>query len=581
MRRGRLGDPLIRGAFIRMLLVNMFVLMTMNIFGFVDSLVISRRLGPQALAAVGFFSPVATGIGMFNMVVMGAQILVGNYIGAGKKDRIQTLFFSAFLLLGAYYTLVAIIGVCFRGDFAALLGAKGEVRGMLGDYMLGFLPGVPLQALSALLMAFVSFNNDMRRSTVAAGVISVGNLIGDLLLSDYGTLGIGLATTLSYAAGFLILLPGYLKRDRTVHLEPTAPDTRLVGEAMLRGLPVLLLSVGLVTKNTLMNRAVSAACGDPGIAVVNVLVSVCDIVGIFTGGCATAYSTLAGIYYGEQDRRSFCDLFRTAARIGFVGCVAIMLAIISASSLLTDLFFRPDFQAREAARDMFRLGFTFLPPNILMNLLMSAYQAQGRMKLINVLSVSETATVGLFALFFVPVFGINAAWLGNAVVDLLCLGVILASVWIWKGGFTFKTDDLLKLPADFGASPDELWECTLRHRDSICDASEAAVSFCTQKGIDRRTAYFAGLCIEEMARNTFEHGGHQEKDVYVDIRMIVRDELTIRIRDNCVAFDPRKRLDQFHREDPTRNIGIRLTAGIARQIDYYNNAAVNTLIMKL
>ena len=84
-----------------------------------------------------------------------------------------------------------------------------------------------------------------------------------------------------------------------------------------------------------------------------------------------------------------------------------------------------------------------------------------------------------------------------------------------------------------------------------------------------------------MARNTFEHGGHQEKDVYVDIRMIVRDELTIRIRDNCVAFDPRKRLDQFHREDPTRNIGIRLTAGIARQIDYYNNAAVNTLIMKL
>lgn len=188
--------------------------------------------------------------------------------------------------------------------------------------------------------------------------------------------------------------------------------------------------------------------------------------------------------------------------------------------------------------------------------------------LVNVLSVAETAMVGLFAFLFVPVFGINAAWLGNAVVDLICLGVILVSVWVWKGGFSLQTGALLKLPDDFGASPEELWECTLRNRDSVCDASESAVSFCLERGFDRRGAYFAGLCIEEMARNIFQHGGHQEKDDHVDVRMVVQDELTIRIRDNCIAFDPRKRLEQFHPEDPSRNIGIRLTAGIARQIDY-------------
>ena len=105
-----------------------------------------------------------------------------------------------------------------------------------------------------------------------------------------------------------------------------------------------------------------------------------------------------------------------------------MIAIMSASSFLTGLFFKPDFPARAIARDMFLLGFTFLPLNILMNLLTSSYQAQGKMKLVNVLSVAETAMVGLFAFFLVPVFGINAAWLGNAAVDFICLGVILASV---------------------------------------------------------------------------------------------------------------------------------------------------------
>ena len=577
----RAGDPLIRGSFVRMLFVNMFVLITRSVSGFVDSLVISQRLGPDALAAVGFFSPVVMGIGMYYIIVIGAQILIGNYIGAGKKDRIDSLFFSSFLVLACFYVLAALPCFFFRDGLAALLGAEGEIRGMLSEYILGYLPGVPLQALTALLMAFVSFNNDMKRSYLAAGAMTVGNFLGDVLLAGAGTLGIGLATTLSYAAGFLILLPGYLKKDRTVRLVRTAPDLRLVGKAAMRGFPSLMFTIGLVLKSTLMNRAVFSACGDPGIAVVNVLSSASDIVGIFTGGCATAYSTLAGIFHGEEDRESSCSLFKTSVRIGFSGCVLLLAVIMSSSTLLTGLFFEPDFSAWTAARDMFLLGFTYLPLNILMNLLMSAYQAQGRMTLVNVLSVAETGSIGLFAFLFVPVFGINAAWLGNTVVDLVCLGVILASVRLWRGRFDLHAPALLKLPDSFGAAPDELWECTLRGRGQVCETSEAAVSFCLEKGVSRRTASFAGLCIEEMARNIFQHGGHEEKDIHVDVRMVVRDELTIRIRDNCIAFDPRKRLEQFEPEDPARNIGIRLTAGLARQIDYYNNAGVNTLIMKL
>ena len=164
MRNVQSDYHLILGSFIRMLFVDMFVLMTMSICGFVDSLVISRRLGPEALAAVGFFSPAAQGIGMFNMVVIGAQILIGNFIGAGKKEQIETLFFSSFLVLGVFYTLFALPGIFFRGSVAAFLGAEGEVHRLLSDYILGFLPGIPLQALTALLMAFVSFNNDMKRS---------------------------------------------------------------------------------------------------------------------------------------------------------------------------------------------------------------------------------------------------------------------------------------------------------------------------------------------------------------------------------------------------------------------------------
>ena len=580
MRAKQPDNQLIRGSFVRMLFVNMFVLMTMNICGFVDNLVISHRLGPEALAATGFFSPISTGIGMFNMIVIGAQILIGNYIGAGKKARIDTLFFSSFLVLGAAYTLFGAAGMIFSDGLATLLGARGETHTLLCEYMLGYFPGIPLQALSSLLMAFVSFNNDIRRSYLAAGVMSIGNLAGDLLLAGTGIVGIGLATTASYAAGFLILLPGYLKKDRTVHFARVRPDLRQVGEAIRRGLPVLLFTLGLVAKNMLMNAALSGARGDTGIAVANVLFSGCGIVGIFAGGCSSAYSTLAGICYGEQDREGFRNLFRIAARIGIGVGTLIVIVIMCASSLLAGLFFRPEFSGLAEARSMFLLGYTFLPVNILMNLLMSTYQAQGKMRLVNILSVAETAMIGLFVFLTVPAFGLNAAWLGNTVVDLLCLGVIIAAAMIAKRTASLRTDTLLRLDKDFGATPENCMEYTLRSGDGICEASKAIVSFCGERDIDRRTSMFAGLCVEEMARNIFQHG-HREKDICVEIRTVARDGLTIRIRDNCIAFDPRKRLEQHHPEEPGKNIGIRLTASIAKQIDYYNNAGVNTLIIKM
>ena len=37
----------------------------------------------------------------------------------------------------------------------------------------------------------------------------------------------------------------------------------------------------------------------------------------------------------------------------------------------------------------------------------------------------------------------------------------------------------------------------------------------------------------------------------------------------------------FEPELPEKNIGLRIVAGLAKQMDYYNTAGVNTLLIKL
>ena len=575
------NQKLIQSAFCRMMIVNMFVMMASCLNSFIDNLIVSRLLGTEALAATGYFAPVATAVGFYNMIVLGVQVLCGNFIGAGKKKEVSSLFMSAFAFLGVLSTVFAITGIVFRNGLSTFLGARGTVHWMLSGYIAGYMPGIPAQALVAMLMALVSYNNDMRRSYISAAVMAAANAVGDLLLSGMGTFGIGLASTISSLMALFILLPGYLRKDRILHFTKSQMDGKVVLQAARRGVPSLLFTAGLLIKNALMNYTLSTCAGASGVAVANVLGSVCSIIGIVSGGFGTAYLSLAGLYYGEEDRSSFIVLFQIAFRIGETCFLIITAAIMLSSSFLSTLFFTPATEPWEMGKQMFLLGFLFYPFNILYSCLLNSNHAQDRMTLVNVLSVVETALIGVTAALTVPWFGMAAAWLANTWVDVLCVSALVGYGWITKKKADFKAATLLALSDSFGASLNEIMEYSVKSMDDVTRVSESVVNFCKERGVSSRTAFFAGICVEEMSNNIFRHGSRPGKSTYVDVRVVVQEDLTIRIRDNCPEFDPRKRIEMFHPESPEQNIGIRLTAGLARQIDFYNNAGINTLLMKI
>jgi hypothetical protein len=58
--------------------------------------------------------------------------------------------------------------------------------------------------------------------------------------------------------------------------------------------------------------------------------------------------------------------------------------------------------------------------------------------------------------------------------------------------------------------------------------------------------------------------------------------MIIRIRDNTKEFDPTMRLEQYKGDkDVTKNIGIRIVAGLAEDMTYRSTAGVNNLLIKL
>ena len=106
---------------------------------------------------------------------------------------------------------------------------------------------------------------------------------------------------------------------------------------------------------------------------------------------------------------------------------------------------------------------------------------------------------------------------------------------------------------------------------------------CRQRGIDARRSYIASLCMEEMAGNIVEHGFTKDKKQHsADIRVVHKDDTVIlRIRDNCVAFDPAERLRIMEKGKNGKNFGIKLVYGIATEVTYQNLLGLNVLTIRI
>ena len=380
----------------------------------------------------------------------------------------------------------------------------------------------------------------------------------------------------------MILLPGFFKKDKLFSFQvKDGFSLKLVLSAAARGLPSLLLTAGVIIKNYCFNYSLNLYVGAAGVAVAGIMATVSALTGAIPAGCSNAFSALAGIYFGEEDRESLIDLARIAMRIGIIFCAAATALTMVLSTPLARLFVPNDSAVQELAERMFVLTFTYLIPNVILNIFLQSYRAQNRMLLVNIMSFAETTVIGLFTLFTIHALGSDAAWLSNAVVDVLCIVVVLISVICYKKRFDLSVPALLKLPDDFGAKENEHLTFSVVRMEDVSSASQRVIDFCMKNDYPKKIAYHVGLCVEEILGNVLEHGFEGFGRYYTDIRVVSKEQaLTVRIRDNCREFDPRKRIDLYDPEHPEKNIGIRITSQMARQIDYYNNAGINTLIMK-
>jgi anti-sigma regulatory factor (Ser/Thr protein kinase) len=214
--------------------------------------------------------------------------------------------------------------------------------------------------------------------------------------------------------------------------------------------------------------------------------------------------------------------------------------------------------------------------------MMAIFQSLSRVSFCNFLYPINCIIVPLICCAVIaPVTGIRAIWGLYFWAEIVTLIVFYLNGCFHKKGLATSLDDIIYLDSDFDTATK--YSISIDKIEEVVYVSKYIQDFCLQNGIDSKRAMLSGLCMEEMAGNIVDHGFKKDnKENTIDVFACVEnDEVFLRLRDNCVPFDPHTKLQMYTGNDPLKNIGIKMVSKIAKEMNYQTTFGMNVLMIRL
>lgn len=582
-------EKLIAKTFFRLLPYQILLIAINAVNGIVDSLYTSNVIGEAAMSAIGLYGPInhflyAAGI----MLVSGSQILYGRYISK-DREHIQSVF-SVDLLVTALLSLATslILVICAATGLTRVFVQDKEILQMLNRYIYGQAIGIPALLLGQQLFAFLSLENRTKLTMAASITCLVTNLVADhlfIVVFDMGTFGIGLGTAVSEWAFFGLQALYYLQGKSEWKFSLRACRRQDAPMILKLGYSGSISRFLEMFRCLIVNALILRFVGSVGLCSFAASNSLLAVFWAAPYGMMAVSRMQFSVSLGEEDRASLVATMRVACTRGFLVICGMAACLILAAQPLTRLFFH---NATEPVYHMTVMGFRLLPlcmPLSVISLSFACYAQAAEKKTLSVVLPVIDGAVGVvsFSLFLIPLLQMNGLYLANILNGLLCILVIILYAWIVRKKCPRSLENLMTVPDSFGAPESERMDLTVRKIEEVTDISRRVIDFCLSRGIDRRRAVFAGLCLEEMAGNVVLHGFTKDRKTHsLDLRVVHKeDSVILRLRDDCLPFDPSSRNRLMEPDESFRNVGIRLVFRIADDVFYQNLLGLNVLTIRI
>ena len=234
-----------------------------QLYNIVDSVVVGRCVGEEALAAVGtsssitfLFIAIATGLSI------GSGVVISQLFGAQEYKRMKTSIYTSLVSIVAISSLLTIVGVLMHMQILRIMNTPAQVMDDAAVYLKIYFYGLVFLFLYNVTNAVFNALGRSKIPLVFLTFSSVLNIVLDLVFViryHMGVAGVAWATLISQALsalGSLIVLLRLVSKFRTeerasvFHYE----DLRRIGTVALPSMiQQSIVSVGIVCVQSLVN----------------------------------------------------------------------------------------------------------------------------------------------------------------------------------------------------------------------------------------------------------------------------------------------------------------------------------------
>ncbi len=581
---------MIKKLFGQMIVTQIISAMTVMICMLIDNIMIGKYLGVPSMTAYGFSTPVLLVFAALGaMISAGVQVICGKTMGTGDTKATNICYSTSFAVTFIISVTGLLAVVLFTSPLCTLLGAghkapDNEVFMLTRDYLRGFIIGAPAFMFAQVMVPYMQMSGSRTRLVTAVIVMTLGDVAFDILnvfVLKWGTFGMGLASSLSYYIAFVIGIGYFFKKDCIFRFKMKYVSMKSFWELIRDGVPTLVNQISLVLLTFTLNKLLKSTGGYNAVAAYTAITATGNICYSFSSGVASVALMLSSMLYSDSDRPALHKLVKIMTQYAIVICGVVTAAVLIFSKPLIAMF-TDDPQVRVIAAKGLRLFVLSLVPCALNTSFKNYYQGIERSRLTQAISIMQNfALTALSAFVLSRLFGLTGLWLGFLSGEALTLVIIAAIAVKEYGRASLSAEAFSLLPEGFGASDDECCELSIAYEEQIVPVSQQAESFCTERGLDARLCKLIALSIEEISYNIVTHGFSKDTASHsIDIRIIIRDGApTLRIRDNCINFDPVTYLKMHTDEDPAAHIGLRMIMKLVKDANYFNSLGLNNLTL--
>ena len=412
MTQGSIARHLIAYA-LPLILGNLFQLT----YNAVDSIVIGKFAGENALAAVSAANPVMTIVILgVSGVSIGASVLMSRFYGAGDEDALRREVATT-IGFGAIASLVVFaVGWPLSGPGLRLMNVPDEILEMAARYLqvifVGFLFTFQYNILAAALRSV----GDSRTPVVYLALASVMNAGLDVLLVAglrWGVVGAGVATVAAEGISALLCARHIYRKIPLLHLglRELKIDRRLLGETVSSG-AITALQQACQPIGKALIQSVMNAQGVSVIAAFNAVSRVDDFACIPEQSISSSMMTCIAQNRGAGEHARVGETLRRGMMIEAAYGVLICAAVLLVKEPVMRLFAAQDsMQMVSMGVDYLTLmAFFYILPGIT-NGIQGYFRGMGEMKTTLVATFIQISIRALVVAVLVPRVGLNgAAW---------------------------------------------------------------------------------------------------------------------------------------------------------------------------